>query len=278
MIIPFLNRFTCSRRQLPFMIHNLKKKNWNVILDYTNENKKNHKNNFKELTNLIKNYPKQNFAIKLSSLNIDNRILMEKYITELVENAIKNKSKIYIDAEHCEIQDKINQVSNELMKEYNKNEVNVYKTYQMYRKDSFCNLQKDLLMERNYCLGVKLVRGAYYNEDAKYNLLHELIGDTHMYYDEAIKFFVENYKKNDKLLCATHNESSIVLAKYLIDQNKLKNIEFSQLLGMSDDISIKLAKNYKVYKYLPYGKFKDTIPYLTRRLYENYPMIMYLLR
>ena len=46
--------------------------------------------------------------------------------------------------------------------------------------------------------------------------------------------------------------------------NQLDNIEFAHLMGMSDRLSNKLAKNYVTYKYLPYGHFKDTLPYLIR--------------
>ena len=38
---------------------------------------------------------------------------------------------------------------------------------------------------------------------------------------------------------------------------------------MSDGISEELSKNYRVFKYLPYGNFNDTLPYLIRRLDEN---------
>ena len=74
-------------------------------------------------------------------------------------------------------------------------------------------------------------------------------------------------------MCATHNEDSINLAKKLSDKFDLE-IEFAQLLGMSDGISEELSKNYRVFKYLPYGNFNDTLPYLIRRLYENYPMLI----
>ena len=59
-----------------------------------------------------------------------------------------------------------------------------------------------------------------------------------------------------------------------INQKQLENIEFAQLRGMSDKLSEKLSKKHTVYKYIPYGDFYDTLPYLIRRLYENYPMIM----
>ena len=88
--------------------------------------------------------------------------------------------------------------------------------------------------------------------------------------------FSSNFKPGDKLLCATHNTDSIDLAVQYIREQKLDNvIEFAQLMGMSDKQSQKLAQEkYTVYKYVPYGDFKDTIPYLIRRLYENYPMVM----
>ena len=48
------------------------------------------------------------------------------------------------------------------------------------------------------------------------------------------------------------------------------NIFFSQLYGMSDNLSYVLAKNkYHVSKYLPYGPVRDAVPYLIRRAQEN---------
>ena len=49
-----------------------------------------------------------------------------------------------------------------------------------------------------------------------------------------------------------------------------RNIFFSQLYGMSDNISFNLAaKRYNVVKYVPYGPVLEVMPYLIRRAEEN---------
>ena len=125
---------------------------------------------------------------------------------------------------------------------------------------------------RTYLLGCKLVRGAYYNQDYKYDILYDTIDETHRSYNDGIRHFIDNCKMHDKLLCATHNEESIYLSDSL---DKNGNVEYAQLMGMSDKLSKKLSEENKVvYKYLPYGHLNETLPYLVRRLYENYPMVL----
>jgi len=273
-MIPIINRFTCNRRQLPIMINTLKSKNMNVILDYSNENKTQHQKNFHEIMDLIQHYPNHYIAIKLSALNIQNRNMSETYLEDITKRALQNNCRLLIDAENYEIQEDIYEISDKFIKQYNKNQVNIYKTYQLYRNDSMNVLKYDMFCDRDYFLGFKLVRGAYYNEDKKHNILFNNIEDTHHNYNSGIDLFFKKSKPQDKLLCATHNEESIIKTIELLKTHTTKQVEFAQLLGMSDKLSTQLSKHHRIYKYLPYGNFQDTLPYLIRRLYENYPMLL----
>ena len=124
----------------------------------------------------------------MSSLNIKNDlILSNKYINDICEIVLQNNCKILIDAEDYKIQGMINSISNDLMYKYNINDVHIYKTYQCYRKDSFETINNDFneSFNKHFNLGIKLVRGAYYNTDYKYNILYDNIQDTHYNYDKS---------------------------------------------------------------------------------------------
>ena len=65
------------------------------------------------------------------------------------------------------------------MKDFNLEKVYVYKTYQMYRIDSFETLIHDIYERDKYKIGCKMVRGAYYKEDQKYKILYKTVDETH---------------------------------------------------------------------------------------------------
>ena len=160
----------------------------------------------------------------MSALNINNTTYVENYLDEIINVSIKNKNTILIDAENYTIQDKTNKLSDKFIEIYNRDNLNIYKTYQLYRNDYLNILKTDLQKDRNYFIGFKLVRGAYYNEDKQYNILFNTIDETHLNYNNGIQLFIDNYKLNDKLLCATHNVNSIKNAIYYIKKYNLNNI------------------------------------------------------
>ena len=76
------------------------------------------------------------------------------------------------------------------------------------------------------------------------------------------------------VVVGTHNEQSTLLMARLMQERGLPNndarICFSQLLGMSDNISFNMsAAGYRVAKYVPYGPVSEVLPYLIRRANEN---------
>lgn len=246
-----------------FVAKNLKLP-YGKIYDYVKEgNSKFHLENHK-LNMLALNETNSSFhAIKLSSLfNKD----IEKYLDEYHSVSIKNNNKILIDAEDVNQQEMINYYSNHCIESYNSGIF--YKTYQMYRKDSLNLLKEDLSNYKTH-FGIKLVRGAYYNQDKCTGLLHINKEDTDRDYNNAIRLLSDF---NNDVLIATHNMDSCELAL-----NYKKKFKYAQLLGMNDSLSTYLLENNNdVYKYIPYGKWSDSLPYLIRRLYENYDILKYL--
>lgn len=189
---------------------------------------------------------------------------------------------IFIDAEESWMQITIDALAIEMMSKYNREKVIVYNTYQLYRHDKLAQMKSDYKrsQEEGYLFGVKFVRGAYMEkersraEEMNYESpIQKDKASTDKDYNEAIKFCVENYETIGSC-CATHNEKSSLYQAELIDKlgidKKHPHLNFSQLYGMSDQISFNLAAaGYNVGKYLVYGPVKEVIPYLIRRAQEN---------
>ena len=257
----FMNRFiggnsifSAKKLKLPYK----------KIYDYVKEgNPKDHKKNHELNVLALTETKNSTHAIKLTSIYNNN---LKNYLHDYYELSTKNNNKILIDAEDVKNQEMINDYTNHCIETYNSDVF--YKTYQMYRNDSFKLLENDVLKYKKF--GIKLVRGAYHNQDKSTGLLHLQKQDTDCDYNDAIRL-LSTYK-NDVFI-ATHNKESCEIA--LQYQKKFK---YAQLLGMNDTLSnYLLEKNNDVYKYVPYGKWHESIPYLTRRLYENYTMLKYII-
>ncbi|SEW25981.1 L-proline dehydrogenase [Chitinophaga sp. YR573] len=213
---------------------------------------------------------------------------MEEYtrvkgrILAIAEAAAKHKIGLLIDAEESWIQQPVDDLADDLMSRFNKENVIIYNTFQLYRHDRLLYLQKsfDKAQQGSYLLGAKLVRGAYMEKERKRALemgypspIQPDKEATDRDYDAAVRFCMERLDRLGVFI-GTHNEDSSMLAASLLDKQKLPpqhpHVNFSQLLGMSDNITFNLAHaGYHVSKYLPYGPVKDVMPYLLRRAQEN---------
>ncbi len=203
-------------------------------------------------------------------------------IEKICSTAFENHVRIFIDAEESWIQNTIDALATKMMEKFNKTEAIVFNTIQLYRHDRLEFLKNSLVAanQNNYFYGVKLVRGAYMEKEAKRalemnytNPIQNSKENSDADYNNALSFCIENINKIS--FCAgTHNEnSSKLLAQLMLDNNIANNdkrIYFSQLYGMSDNLSYNLANaGYNVAKYLPYGPVRAVLPYLFRRAAEN---------
>jgi hypothetical protein len=276
LITPLFNHLTAgtSIKSLQSKIVQINSENLYPIPDYIKE----YSNNKDDMTNVINEYKKlaslhnlEFIALKLSSLNFDLA-----HINQLVKTLVDNNKQILIDAENVKNQQLINDITNELIKTYNKSYIQIFKTYQMYRKDQGKMLVDDL--KKYPKLGIKLVRGAYYNEDKNTNLLFTNKKETDEAYSNALDVIFD--KKNSKLksFICTHNPNDINKMIKLYNKHSdlySYNIYHASLYGFIKEDTEKIIKTgIKTFKYLPYGEIEDAIPYLMRRIYEN-PKVLY---
>ncbi len=206
----------------------------------------------------------------------------KRRVEEICAYAHSLEQPVFIDAEETWIQDAIDNLAREMMEKYNREKPIIYNTIQLYRTDRLEFLKKshEKAKAEGYFLAVKLVRGAYMEkeraraEEMGYpSPIQPDRAATNRDYNQALEFCVENIDRI-AFVAGTHNEESIqYLARLMSEKNIAPNhghVNYSQLYGMSDNLSYVLAKNdFNVSKYVPYGPVPDTIPYLIRRAQEN---------
>lgn len=200
----------------------------------------------------------------------------------ICEAAAENRIGVFVDAEETWIQDPVDALTILMMDTFNKQRCVVYNTIQHYRHDrlQFLKDSHTAAVERNFILGAKLVRGAYMEKERKRaeenNYPSPIQPDKESSdndYNAGVKFCIDNIGRI-ALVVASHNEYSNLYATQLLQEKSLPlnhpHIHWSQLYGMSDNITFNLAHaGCSVSKYLPFGPIKDVIPYLMRRAQEN---------
>lgn len=200
----------------------------------------------------------------------------------ICEEATAKNIGVLIDAEETWIQDPVDALTILMMDTFNKTKSVVFNTLQMYRHDRLQFLKDSYVAaaERKFILGTKLVRGAYMekerNRAAEMNYPSPIQPDkasSDKDYNAAVEFCIEHLDQVS-VIVASHNEYSNLYTTELLDKKGLPHnhphVHFSQLYGMSDNITFNLAKSgCSVSKYLPFGPIADVIPYLMRRAQEN---------
>tara|TARA_B000000475_G_scaffold272042_1_gene271636 strand:+ start:1870 stop:2703 length:834 start_codon:yes stop_codon:yes gene_type:complete len=259
-------------------IHKMYDKSIIPIIDYAKEGAKTPGDVIsynKEVVSLINQISQEHtnrdigYAIKLSSFSAYNpEDNIDNFIKRVINTQHKNKY-IYFDAEYTDSYEYENRIFNKIIQKYQDiDNLHLFKTYQMYKKNSLYYIKRDL--DTYDKIGFKLVRGAYYNsEDTE---LFTDKTDTDVNYNDAVKYLISN--TNNKICIATHNKDSI---DYALSFKPGYNVSYAQLLGMGDSSTeCLLNKNKTVFKYVPYGNVFDIYPYLLRRLYENIDMLKYM--
>jgi proline dehydrogenase len=288
-------------------VENLNACNVGSILDYSVEAKDSEgdfENTKREIIKII-SMAENNEAIPYTSLKVSGIIssrILEKVsskitlsdrekndlergkarLDDVCQAAYSSSVPVYFDAEESWIQAAIDSLAEEMMLQYNKERAIVLTTLQMYRTDRIEYLRYLIRYAgtEKIFVGIKLVRGAYMEKENQRALSNGLVSPIHVSkentdrdFDQAVTMCLEHI--DIITLCAgTHNEASTL---HLLDEmkrlkigNSDKRVFFSQLYGMSDNITYNLAtEKYNVTKYLPYGPIKAVIPYLIRRAQEN---------
>jgi proline dehydrogenase len=229
---------------------------------------------------LIKKYNRA--LLMLSAGEVKEWQHVQDRFRKICEAAATAKVGFLVDAEETWIQDPVDALTMLMMDEFNKERLVIYNTVQLYRWDRLVFLKQsyEAALERNFLLGVKLVRGAYMEKErsraAEKNYRSPIQPDkasSDKDYNDAVRFCIDHLE-NIGVIVASHNEYSNLLTTQLMKERGYAlnhpHVHFSQLFGMSDNITFNLAKaGCSVSKYLPFGPIKDVIPYLMRRAQEN---------
>ena len=219
----------------------------------------------------------------------------------IIQKAASQNCRVWIDAEQQVLQPSIDRWTIDLMRKYNrKGEAVLYNTLQAYLKESRKKLEHQLQAahREGWTLGIKLVRGAYIQNDIR-DRIHDTKAQTDESYDSIVRDLlsgsVNGVPQQDfpkmQLFLAGHNAASVSKASDLIrdlqEQGRLKTMpKFGQLQGMADQLGCELLQfgedmagafksrarpvaTPRVYKCLTWGSVQECMQYLVRRAVEN---------
>ncbi|PKA53920.1 Proline dehydrogenase 2, mitochondrial [Apostasia shenzhenica] len=192
---------------------------------------------------------------------------------------------LLVDAEYTSVQPAIDYLIFSAALEFNRDERPIlYGTIQAYLRDSKERLVQavEAAEAAGISVGFKLVRGAYLSRETALaaslgaaSPIHGSVEETHACYDDCAAFVLERIERGScSVVLATHNLHSGKAAAAKAAELGIKKangkLQFAQLMGMADGLSLGLVKaGFQVSKYLPFGPVEQVMPYLIRRAEEN---------
>jgi hydroxyproline oxidase len=247
-------RYAAMNHELPRVIQNVCRSGSRVILDYARENCNVWEADDIAATNkaILKYIPGSMCALKYTSFGSKSSLeIADTWVRDVIKHAIDHDVQVCIDAEEVLYPE----LCYGLMKDFNKDGLHVFKTYQMYRRDALKELQKDIDMSNSdgIQLGVKLVRGAYLRKQR--GLFHDKPSVDRSFRQGLDTSLTAG--ENVHTLVATHNSEDIKHTR-MVSHNRYK---IAQLLHMGED--------FPDYRYVPFGSIVELTPYLLRRLRER---------
>ena len=176
----------------------------------------------------------------------------------ILQKATAQNCRVWIDAEQQILQHTIDRWTIDLMRKYNRHgKAVLYTTLQAYLKKSRDKLSQQLQLahREGWTLAIKLVRGAYINNDLR-DRIHDTKAQTDESYDGIVRDLLSGTVKGVpaaqdfpkmQLFIAGHNATSVAAASKLIrdlgEQGKLRILpEFGQLQGMADELGCELLQ------------------------------------
>jgi len=222
----------------------------------------------------------------LAALSAEELMLWQAMVGRveaLANEAAELQVRLMVDAEHSYFQPAIDHLVLGLQRQHNRAAPTIYNTYQCYLRDSRHRLLTDILRSERegFFWGAKLVRGAYLvleTERAQRLGLENPIqpsyqatsANFHACVDDALRAVKES---GAAVMVASHNQASVEYTLKGMERTGIptgSGVSFGQLLGMSDHLTFTLGNHgLRAYKYVPYGRVGQVVPFLLRRAQEN---------
>lgn len=233
-------------------------------------------------------------SLPLKGIKAEDRELLVQLwvrVLELGQKAKNSGVKLIWDAEQTYLQPAIEALILDSMRILNTDSPVIANTYQCYlkRTDKIISRDLQLAATEDFCLGAKIVRGAYMDEERTLAHVHNYEdpvnpsyeATTEQYYEVAGIFMDEMKSYMDRGMngrleatFATHNADTVL---HVLDGLQQRNIEtkdgtvrFAQLYGTRDYISFALGQSgYPAAKLIHFGDIEEGVMYLSRRVQEN---------